>query len=383
MTTQDAWSLILRTIFLLLAIGLALVFLWFIHEIVALVLLAGVTAAAIAPAAYWINQFRFGPKGWRIPTVVGVLLVYSGLIIILIVISSLVFPPVIDNLQGLFLAAPRFFADIEQSIEQLRDQYPWIPDIQVNQSLIVQVTSQIRAYLPTAFSIFFGVLNTIFDAFFMLVLALYITLEAPHIRDFVLRLVPRNQRQHVVEVTNEIAWRTGRWAGGQLVLATSVALAWVIGLLILDIPFPFALAFVAFVGELIPLVGPIVTGIIAAAVALTTSPLQFGLTIVLAILIQQLENNLLVPRIVGTAVGISPLTVILALLIGGSLMGFIGAILAVPVAAAVQVLIGRLVAIHEEEVARREKDNALPEDPVAQGSQGSVNHHGEQSRFGR
>ena len=166
-------------------------------------------------------------------------------------------------------------------------------------------------------------------------------------------------------------------------MATSVALAWVVGLLILDIPYPFALAFVAFVGELIPLVGPIVTGVIAAAVALTTSPLQFGLTIVLAILVQQLENNLLVPRIVGTAVGISPLTVILALLIGGSLMGFIGAILAVPVAAAVQVLIGRLVAIHEEEAARREKENALREDPVAQGSQGSVNHHGEQSRFGR
>ena len=87
MTTQDAWSLIVRTIFLLLAIGLALVFLWVIHEIVALVLLAAVVAAAIAPAAYWINQFRFGPTGWRIPTVVGVLLVYIGLIIILIVIS--------------------------------------------------------------------------------------------------------------------------------------------------------------------------------------------------------------------------------------------------------------------------------------------------------
>ena len=363
---QDAWSLIVRTIFLLLGIGLALVFLWFIHEIVALVLLAAVAAAALAPAAYWINQFRFGPKGWRIPTVFGVLLVYIGLIVILIIISSLVFPPVIDNLQGLILAAPRYFADAEAIVEQLRGQYPWIPEIQIDQSLIIQVTNQIRAYLPTAFSIFFGVLNTIFDAFFVLILALYITLEAPHIRDFVLRLVPRSQRQHVLEVTNEIAWRTGRWAGGQLVLATVVALAWVVGLLIIGIPFPFALAFVAFVGELVPMVGPIITGVIAAGVALTTSPLQFGLTIALAILVQQLENNLLVPRIVGTAVGISPLTVILALLIGGSLMGFIGAILAVPVAAALQVLVGRLVAIHEEEVARREKELALTDDGIVE-----------------
>ena len=214
MTTRDAWSLIVRTIFLLLAIGLALVFLWVIHEIVALVLLAAVVAAAIAPAAYWINQFRFGLTGWRIPTVVGVLLVYIGLIIILIVNSSLVFPPVIDNLQELFLTAPRFFADIEQTIEQLRGQYPWIPEIQIDQSLISQVTTQIRVYLPAAFSIFFGVLNTIFEAFFVLVLALYITLEAPRIRDFVLRLLPPDQCQHVAEVTNEIAWRTGRWAGG-------------------------------------------------------------------------------------------------------------------------------------------------------------------------
>ena len=364
MKTQEAWGLIVRTIFLLLALGLALVFLWVIREIVALVLLAAVTAAAVAPAAYWINQFRFGPRGWRIPTVVGILIVYLSLVVILVVISSLVFPPVIDNIQGLVMAAPRFLEGAEQLLDQQRLNNPWLPEIEFDQSLVGQVSNQARAYLPTAFNIFFGFLNSIFQAFFVLILALYITIEAPHIRHFVLRLVPRNQRQHVIEVTNEIAWRTGRWAGGQLVLATVVALAWVVGLLILDIPFPFALAFVAFVGELIPMVGPIVTGVIAAAVALTTSPLQFGLTIVLSILIQQLENNLLVPRIVGTAVGISPLTVILALLIGGSLMGFIGAILAVPVAAALQVLVGRLVAIHEEQVALREKEVALREEPI-------------------
>ena len=98
MKTQEAWGLIVRTIFLLLALGLALVFLWVIREIVALVLLAAVTAAAVAPAAYWINQFRFGPRGWRIPTVFGILIVYLSLVVILVVISSLVFPPVIDNM---------------------------------------------------------------------------------------------------------------------------------------------------------------------------------------------------------------------------------------------------------------------------------------------
>lgn len=351
MTSAEAWRLIVRTVFLLLGLGLGLVFLWLIREIVALVLAATVVAAGVAPPAYWINGVRLGPRGWRIAPVFGVLIVYLASAVIVGVISSIVFPPVFDNIQGLVLAIPQIVLTLNERIDALRFDNPWIPQIDINQSVFFQITEQVRGYLPTAFNIFFGLLNSLFQALFVLVLALYITVEAPNIRDFVLRLVSDDQRRHVIEVSNEIAWRTGRWVIGQIVLAAIVALATLLGVLALKIPYPFALAFVAFIGELIPMVGPVVAGIAAAVVALTTSPLQFGLTIAWATLVQQLESNLLVPRIVGTAVGISPLTVILALLIGGSLLGLVGALLAVPVAAALQVLVSRLVALREEQLA--------------------------------
>lgn len=361
MTTSDAWRLILRTIFLLIGLGLLLIFLWHIREIVALVLAACVVAAGVAPVAYRISEFRLGPRGWRINTAISVLIIYVILFVVVGYISSIVFPPIFHNVEELIYATPSIIANLNATIDIQRANYPFIPEFHIDQSLIAQAATQLRSYAPNAFNVVFGFVNSLFQGFFVLVLALYVVVEAPHIRDFVLKLVPRNQRQHVIEVSNEIAWRTGRWVLGQLVLATVVGFSVGLVMLLLGIPYPFALAFIAFVGELIPMVGPIVTGIAMALVALTTSPIQFGLTVAWAILVQQLENNLLVPRIVGSAVGISGLTVILALLIGGSLLGLVGAILAVPVAAALQVLIVRLIEIRDEQEAMHEQQLATQE----------------------
>jgi predicted PurR-regulated permease PerM len=355
MASDHAWRLIVRTVFLILAVVLGLIFLWHIREIVALVLAAAVVAAGVAPVAYWISSQRIGPRGWHLSPVFGVLLVYLVLAVVFGVVSSIVFPPVFHNVQELILAAPQIAENLENVLDRQREFYPWLPQLEIDQQLLLQGANQLRGLAPNAFNIFFGFVNSIFQALFVLVLALYITIEAPSIRDFILRLVPRDQRQHVIEVTEEIAWRTGRWVVGQLVLATVVGAGVGIVMLLLDIPYPFALAFVAFIGELIPMVGPIITGVCMAMVALTTSPPQFVLTVAWSILVQQLENNLLVPRIVGTAVGISPLAVILALLIGGSLLGFVGAMLAVPVAAALQVLANRLIEIREAEEDRKQK----------------------------
>lgn len=368
MIFEDAWRLIVRTILLLVAVGLALTFLWEIRDILALVLAASIVAAGVGPVAYRIHEFEIGPRRWRIPPVFGVLIVYIGLTVLLVTIGSIVFPPIFTNLIELINAAPTIFKNVEHVLDQQRVTYPFIPEIKIDQGLIVQGATQLRAFLPNAFSIFFGFVNSIVQMMFILVLALYLTIEAPHLRDFVLRLIPVDQRTHFLEVTTEIAWRTGRWVIGQLILATVVGAAVGIVMFILGVPYPFALAFVAFIGELIPTVGPIVTGVAMALVALTTSPLQFTLTVAWAILVQQLENNLLVPRIVGTAVGISPLTVILALLIGGSLLGIVGAILAVPVAAALQVLITRLIEIKEEQTEQKE----IVENPGAVGEPDDV-----------
>ena len=130
---------------------------------------------------------------------------------------------------------------------------------------------------------------------------------------------------------------------GQLLLGAIIGTTAGLGLWIMGVPYFYVLALIAGVGELIPIVGPLLAAIPAIAVALSVSPvLAVGVAIFFFVQ-QQVENHVLVPRVMSRQVGISPVVVIMALLIGGSLLGLVGAILAVPTAAILQVLLQELL----------------------------------------
>jgi len=135
-------------------------------------------------------------------------------------------------------------------------------------------------------------------------------------------------------VTNKIS----AWLGGQLLLSGIIGSTAALGLFLMGVPFFWVLALIAAIGELIPIVGPILSAVPAVIVALSVKPALALAVILFFVAQQQLENHLLVPKIMQRQVGISPVFVIIALLIGGSLLGVIGAILAVPTAAILQVL---------------------------------------------
>jgi len=129
------------------------------------------------------------------------------------------------------------------------------------------------------------------------------------------------------------------WLGGQLLLSGIIGSTSAIGLWLLGIPYFYVLALLSGVGELIPVVGPIISAIPAIAVAATVSLNKVILVIVFFVLQQQFENHVLVPKVMERQVGVSAVTVIVALLIGGKLLGIVGAILAVPTAAILQVVL--------------------------------------------
>ena len=132
------------------------------------------------------------------------------------------------------------------------------------------------------------------------------------------------------------------WLGGHLLLGAIIDTTATIGLWLIGVPFFFVLGLLAGVGELIPMVGPILSAIPAILVALTVSPGTALATALFFLAQQQLENHILVPKIMSKQVGVSAVTVIIALLVGGSLLGIVGALLAVPSAAAIQVIFGEL-----------------------------------------
>jgi predicted PurR-regulated permease PerM len=128
------------------------------------------------------------------------------------------------------------------------------------------------------------------------------------------------------------------WLGGQLLLGAIIGGSSAIGLWLLGIPFFYVLAVISGIGELIPVIGPILSAIPALAVAATVSVQKVVLVLVFFVIQQQTENHLLVPKIMSRQVGVSAVTVIVSLLIGGKLLGILGALLAVPTAAILQVV---------------------------------------------
>jgi predicted PurR-regulated permease PerM len=191
---------------------------------------------------------------------------------------------------------------------------------------------------------------------FALVMGFYWLTSRDEILGFVHRLTPLRHRNRVADVWNDVERTLAAWLRGLAVVAAVVGVASYLGLTAIGVPYALPLAMVAAIGEAIPLVGPIVGAIAALLVAGRLMGSEALLLVAgLYLVIQQVEGSVLVPRVMQRSVGLHPLVVIAALISGASLNGVEGALLAVPVAGALQVVARHLVfdpAIHDHEPQR-------------------------------
>lgn len=177
--------------------------------------------------------------------------------------------------------------------------------------------------------------------------------------DFLLRISPQTHRGQIMRIWDDIETTLGAYVRGQLILMVVVGTASYVGLYLLGVPYALALAAIAGLTEAIPLVGPFLGAIPAIIVALTVSPLTALLVAGLYVVVQQVEGNVLVPKVMEKSVGLNPLLVIFALVAGGILNGVVGALLAIPVAGALQVIAHHLwIAPALEESGAIEKESA-------------------------
>jgi predicted PurR-regulated permease PerM len=183
----------------------------------------------------------------------------------------------------------------------------------------------------------------VFGLVTILVLAFYLLVDSGGLVNVFVRLFPRENRAQVQVACRRVTNKVSAWLGGQLLLAGIIGGTAALGLYLMGIPFFYVLALISAIGEMIPIVGPILSSVPAIAVALSVKPALALGVIAFFFAQQQLENHILVPRIMQRQVGISAVFVIIALLIGGSLLGVIGAILAVPTAAILQVVFEELM----------------------------------------
>lgn len=311
--------------------------LFLVRDVLLLIYVTALVAIGLSPVVNAMERRRLPTGAGRIPRWAAILVVYSSVIGALVGVGMLIVPPLIDQARELWRRAPEL---LHQAQQWLIDRGLLGRELTVREA--VQQTTDGTDAVGTVVGAVWGFVGGVFGLVTILVLGFYLLVESERIVSTFLRLFPRSERGRVENACRHIATRVSAWLGGQLLLAGIIGGTAALGLFLMGVPYFYVLALVAAIGEMIPVVGPILSAVPAVAVALTVSPtLALGVAVFFLVQ-QQFENHVLVPKIMERQVGVSPVVVIIALLIGGSLLGIMGAILAVPTAAILQVLFEEL-----------------------------------------
>lgn len=304
-----------KTIVFTIIFLLFLFLLYQIKDIIFLVFVAFILMSALKPWTDYLEKFH-------IPKTLSVLLVYLFFIAFLAFIGSSVVPPLINQSVRLVENFPYYIAT-------------YFPFVQIDMQFLVQQIAPLSQNLVKAT---FGVFNNIITLFAILVISFYLIIERKNIEPHLSNFMGEEAAKRVLIIVKKVERRLSIWLRGQLTLMLIVGTLTFLGLTILDLPYVLPLAIIAGVLEIIPTIGPIISAIPAVLVSLTISPLFAAGVALLYFLIQQLENQLIVPIVMKKAVGIAPLVTLISLLIGARLAGLVGAILAIPIVVTIEAI---------------------------------------------
>lgn len=254
-------------------------------------------------------------------------------------------PLIIDQVNALINNAPQLISDLKSNstINELNINYGIVDTLQNR----VEASIKDGKFVIGAFGGVLGVgkafISGVFSILTILVLTLYFLAALPTLTKDAYRLVPASRRERVAKISDAIIFRVGAFVGGQITISFFASIFIFMLSFVLDLPYKSALALVVFVCGLIPLIGHFIGMTIVTLIALTVSPLIAAIALASYIIYVQFENYILTPRVMKRALSIPGLVTIIAALIGTSLLGLIGGILAVPIAAAILLILDEVV----------------------------------------
>lgn len=303
-----------------------------VRDTLLLVYVAMLVAIGLSPLVDTIERHHVAAR-LRLPRWGAILAIYLLLAAALVSIGALVFPPLVTQARELWAAAPGLLHRAQLWLIQRG-----LLSREITVMEAVQQAPGGTDAVTTVLGAVWGIVGGVFGVVTILIVAFYMLVDSANIvRTFVLAF-PKSERSRVSAACGDVSRKVSAWLAGQLFLAIIIGSTAAIGLGLMGVPYFYVLALIAGIGELIPIVGPLLSAIPAIAVAFSVSPALALGVLLFFIAQQQFENHLLVPRVMSRQVGVSPVIVIIALLTGGSLLGVIGAILAVPTAAILHVI---------------------------------------------
>ena len=339
----DQWTFrrVMGATLVLVFVILSFWLLYRFYQVVFIVFISIVIGTVIRPAVNWFNQ-----RG--LSRLAAVVLIYLLILAFFIGFAFLLFPLFAN--QGATIAAeiPGYY----QSLRAWMAGYPnqlivrlgeFLPATLFGQATVEQTGPQVLASAGQALGYVGTAAKVIFTATAMLLLAFHWTLEGPRTIQFLMLLIPKNQRTSTNELISAMEIKVSLFIAGQGVLCLAIGLMALLAYSLIGLPNALVLALVAGVLEAVPLIGPMLGAIPAAVVALSISPSKLVWVILATVVIQLLENNLLVPRIMRKSVGVNPFVSLLALFAFSSLLGIAGALMAIPMAAIIQLLLDRFI----------------------------------------
>lgn len=288
-------------------------------------------------------------KNIKRPT--GIILIYLVFGGTLAVFTVFVVPQLIDNTRELINILPGItleFRDNFNGVVKVISSSKWPEDIksaifrEINNGMQLAENMILNA-LKNSLTGMMKAVNTLFDLVLAMIIAYYILKDAEYFKSLSLSLVPRKWRNWLITTFREVNSVVSRFIQGQLLTALIIGVIETIALFIVGVKYPLILGMIGGIANIIPYFGPFLGAIPAVAVALIESPVKALWTIIAFIIVQQLDNGFISPKIIEGRLGLHPVTTILAVLIGGEFFGILGMLISVPIAAIIKVIAKRTI----------------------------------------
>jgi predicted PurR-regulated permease PerM len=285
-------------------------------------------------------------RGW--PRAAGILAVYAVILLGIAAIGTIFVPLITSEARAFSNEAPSLIDDLAEDWRTSDNQFLARTGYRYLTQLKFRLENPPPPTGDTAIGVATGIGAALFGIVATFVIGFYYLMEKQFFKRLLLQQLQPESQERVNHIWNDVEAKVGDWLRGQLVLCLIIGVAAGVGYGLLGLRFWLLLAVFAGITELIPIIGPWIGGVPAFTVALLDSWEKAIIVAVFLILLQFTENSILVPRIMRGAIGLSPLTVFLAVLVGGQYMGVLGALLALPFAAAIQVVISDALRMRQQ-----------------------------------
>jgi predicted PurR-regulated permease PerM len=330
---------IVRIVLVVVFVVITLYLLWLLRKPISWILIATFLAIALSPPVNWLSR--------RMRRGLAITVTYIGLLAVPVLLIALLVPPLITEGNNFADNVPRYADDVTEYVQKNRRLREINQDYDITQKLeeeAKKLPNRLGGAAGTLRDIGFGIVNSLFALITILVLTAFLLSSGRQWTDAFINSRPPEQRDRLRRARDNMASAVGGYVAGALTIAMIAGIATYIVLTILGVPFRGPLAVIAGLFSLIPLVGATIAAVLIGIVTLFENfPTATIIWVIWAIAYQQIENHVIQPQIQKRTVNVQPFITIVAVLFGATLLGILGALVAIPVAASIQILLREYV----------------------------------------